>query len=296
VITYWKNFPLIPSSPALSSFSNDMQTCMDLCAKKPNEVWDAEYLLSDLGARGLLLLYYADNDLSMDVFPLATKTYQPVMRSFDFTGTYADFYFFTGLYRYYREAYPEAHPIYKPLAVLFRRGDMVKGLNELKLAAVYSVFLKAEASSFLTSIFISFEHNYPAARQYSKALYERYPGNNHFLAGYVKNLLLTKQYDEAERILGQYRNPLNQYFRMQKNMLEGILQEKKYRNLKNAEYLYNEGIKDAVALGDFANEYQAYGYFGLSRIMKAKNETRLSKSYYKKAMDLSEYRELNFNE
>jgi hypothetical protein len=296
MMTYWKNFPLIPSSPALKYFIDDLLTCIDLCEQKKSIAWEAEYLLSELGARGLLLLYYADNDLSMDVIPLASRTYQPLMRSFDFTGTFADFYYFTGLYRYYREAYPDAHPIYKPFAILFPRGDMAKGLNELKLASGYSVFLKAEASSFLSVIFISFEHNYPAACQYSKALHERYPGNNQFLAAYVKTLLLIKQYDEAERILKQYRNPLNQYYRMQKNILVGILYEKKYRNFKYAESLYNEGIKDAIALGDFANEYQAYGYFGLSRIMKAKKEDRISKSYNKKALDLAEYKELNFNE
>jgi len=296
IMTYWKYFPLIPSSPALKFFTDDMLTCMDLCEKKRNAAWEAEFLLSELGARGLLLLYYADNDLTMDVMPLATKTYQPLMRSFDFTGTYADFYYFTGLYRYYREAYPEAHPVYRPLAMLFRRGDRTKGLNELKLAASYSIFLKAEASSFLSVIYTSFEDNFPVACQYSKALYERYPNNNQYLAVYAKNLLLTKQYDEAENILKQYRKPLNRYYRMQKNILEGVLQEKKYLNLKYAESLYNEGIKDAVALGNFANEYQAYGYFGLSRIMKARNEVKISKNYYKKAVDLAEYKELNFND
>jgi hypothetical protein len=296
VMTYWKYFPLIPSSPALKSFSEDLLTCMDLCVKKRNVAWEAEYLLSDLGARGLLLLYYSDNDLSMDVIPLASTTYQPLMQSFDYTGTYADFYYFTGLYRYYREAYPQAHPVYKPIAMLFRRGDRKKGLNELKLAASYSIFMKAEASAFLTNIFISFEHNYPVASQYSKALHERYPENTYFLACHIKILLLNKQYEEAEKMLKQYKNTGNTYFRMQKNILDGILFEKKYGNLNYAESLYNAGIKDAVALGDFANEYQAFAYFGLSRIMKARNDAKSSKSYYKKAVDMAEYKELNFNE
>jgi hypothetical protein len=296
VMTYWKYFPLIPSSPALKSFTDDLLTCMDLCAKKRNVAWEAEYLLSDLAARGLLLLYYSDNDLSMDVIPLASTTYQPLMQSFEYTDTYADFYYFTGLYRYYREAYPEAHPVYKPIAMFFRRGDRKRGLNELKLAANYSIFLKAEASAFLTNIFISFEHNYPAACQYSKALHELYPGNVYFLACYIKILLLDKQYDEAEKMLKQFNNTDNTYFRAQKNILEGILHEKKYGNLKYAESLYNAGIKDAVSLGDFANEFQAFGYFGLSRITKARNDTRSSKSYHKKALEMAEYAELNFNE
>jgi hypothetical protein len=296
MMTYWKYFPLIPSSPALKSYTDDLLTCMDLCVKKSNALWEAEFLLSDLGARGLLLLYYSDNDLSMDVIPLASTTYQPLMQSFDYTNTYADFYYFTGLYRYYREAYPEAHPVYKPIAMLFRRGDRKRGLNELKLAAGYSIFMKAEASAFLTNIYISFEHNYPSACQYSKSLHERYPENSYFLACYIKILLLDKQYEEAEKMLKQLKNSNNTYFRMQKNILEGILIEKKYGNLKYAESLYNAGIKEAVSLGDFANEFQAFGYFGLSRIMKARNDAKSSKSYHKKAVDLAEYKDLNFNE
>ncbi len=294
--TYWKHFPLIPSSPEIPSFEEDLFTCIDLCEKKRATSAEAEYLLADLGARGLLLLYYADNDLSMNVFSIASKTYQLVMKAFDYTHSYADFYFFTGLYQYYREAYPESHPVYKPFAILFPRGDKAKGLKELKVAARHSLFMKAEANTFLTGINISFENNYPAAMSFSKTLFDQYPHNNQFLSAYVKNLLLIKQYDEAERILEKHKNTESHYFRFQKNIFKGILYEKKYHNNKAAEAYYSASIKQASSIGDFANEYLAYAYFGLSRIMKEKDEIKLSKSYYKKAMDLAAFKNVNFND
>ena len=63
---------------------------------------------------------------------------------------YSDFYFFTGVYNYYREAYPEAYPVYKPLALLFPKGSKTKGLEDLLIASKNSIFLKAEAFSFLS--------------------------------------------------------------------------------------------------------------------------------------------------
>ncbi|MBN2274411.1 MAG: hypothetical protein JXK95_08765 [Bacteroidales bacterium] len=295
MITYWRYFPLIPTSPIVSSFEQNMYKCIELCEKIPDPSYEPEYALSELGARGLLLLYYADNDLSMSVISIAAKTYQLVTRAFDLTDSYDDFYFITGLYNYYREAYPESHPVYKPFAILFPRGDKVKGLKELSQAARYAIFLKAEAYTFLSGIYISFENNYPTALAYSKNLYRQYPNNNQFLSVYIKNILLMKRYDEAEKLLGQNKNPESFYFRFQKNIFKGILYEKKYHNSYLAETFYKAGIKQAETIGDFANEYLAYAYFGLSRIMKTKNENKLSKSYYKKAMDLAAFKNVNFN-
>jgi hypothetical protein len=296
MLSYWMHFPLIPSSPAAPAFEKDLLRCIEICEKERSKTDEPEYLLCDIGARGLLLLYYADNDLSMSVVSLASKTYQLVMRSFDYTKDYNDFYFITGLYNYYREAYPEAHPVYKPFAVLFPRGDKQKGLEELKLAAGGGIFLKAEAYSFLTGIYISFENNYPMAFRYSQALYEKYPQNNQFRAVYIKNLLLIKRYSEAETLLTQPWQPDNNYFVTLRHIFRGILMEKKYKNHIQAETYYQNGIRSAELVGAYANEYQAYAYFGLSRIMKSRNEMKLSKSYYKKAMDLAAFKNVNYND
>lgn len=257
---------------------------------------EPEYLLANLGARGLLLLYYADNKLSMNVIGMASKTYNLVMRSFDYTSAYHDFYFFTGLYNYYREAYPEAYPVYKAFAILFPKGNKEKGLKELKMATKNSLFLSAEACTFLTGIYISFENNFPAALVYSKWLHEKYPQNHQFMAAYIKNLLLTKRYFEAEKLTEQNNMPVNSYFLFQKNIFKGIILEKKYNNLAQAEKFYNEAIKSADRFGSYANEYVAYAYFGLSRIMKNYGNDKLSRNYYKKAMDLAAFKNVNFNE
>lgn len=297
MINYWENYPLVPSSATRESYENDMHYAIDLCEKNHHVNYEAEYLLANIGARGMLLLFYADNDLSMDVISLASSTYQYVKQSFVFTNTYADFYFVTGLYNYYREAYPEAHPVYKPLAILFHKGDKEQGLKELQIAAKNSIVLKAESYSFLAGIYISFENNFNQAYQYSKALHELYPQNTQYLAVYIKNLLLVKRYGEAENLIkANSIKATNAYFHAQLSVFNGILFEKKYNDLTQAQSYYIKGLKGLAPFGDFGNEFKAYAYFGLSRIYDLKGDKRNKKLYRKQAMDLASFKKVNFDE
>jgi hypothetical protein len=296
MITYWENYPLLPSSPAFVSFENDLRKCIELCQEKKNPADEAEFLLANLSARGMLLLYYTDNDISKEVIPLAVSTYQYIRHSFDYTSYYTDFYFFTGLYNYYRVAYPEAYPAYKTLAFLFPKGDKIKGLEDLHIAETRSLLFKAESSSFLSAICLSFENDFEKAFQHSKYLHELYPFNTQYLSMFIKNLLLIKRYDEAENHI-MYLTSLNvnSYYAAQIAIFNGILQEKKYHNTKMAEQFYSKGISMMSAIGYFGNEFAAYGYFGLSRIRKLSGDNSAANNYLKKANDLADFVKVNFN-
>ena len=289
MITYWENYPLIPSSPASISYENDMRSCIRLCEETYNPADYPEYLLANLGARGMLLMYYADNNISEEVFPLAISTYRYIRQSFDYSSLISDFYFFTGLYNYYREAYPEAHPIYKVLALFFPKGDREKGLMEMQIAVKNSIMLKAESSFFLSHIYIGFENNYHQAYVYSKSLHELYPANIQYLAYYIRNLLLVKEYDEAENLIRlSDSETINSFFRAQLTIFNGILQEKKYHNNALAQKYYNKGLNDISVFGYYGNEYAAYAYFGLSRIVDNDDNKHKKKMYRKKAMELTD--------
>ncbi len=294
MIIYWENFPLIPSSPARRSYEDNLRNCIRICENRHNPADSAEYLLANLGARGMLLLFYADNNLIKEVFPWAISTYRYVRQSFDYASSYSDFYYFTGLYNYYREAFPEFYPVYKMLAFLFPKGDREKGLRDLQMAAKNSIMLKAESYEVLSDIYISFENNYKQAYLYSKSLHDLYPGNSEYYAEYLKNVLLIRKYDEAEGLIKASEGKIkNQYFRAQLTIFKGILQEKKYHNDNQAREYYNAGANAISAFGDYGNEYAAYAYFGLSRI---DNDEHSRETYRKKAMELTEYKNLNFDD
>lgn len=297
MITYWKNYPLVTTSDAKESFEADMRKTIELCDRNNDSSTEPEILLVNLCARGLLLLFYTDNDLSFEVFPIASSTYQCIRRCFEFTSIHSDFYFFTGVYKYYREAYPEAHPVYKTLAFLFPKGSKVKGLEELGIVARNSIILKAEAYSFLTEIFLSFENNSRQAAFYSKNLHYLYPANPAYLGSYIKNLLLIKQYDEAEKEIRESTSYLNNtFFKAQVTIFNGILQEKKYNNIRLAEELYARGIKEVAQFRSFGDEYAAYAYFGLSRISKANGDMNNEKLYRKLALKIAVFKNINFDD
>jgi hypothetical protein len=294
---YWQNFPLTPGSKNAEIFENYLEKGISLSEGKlkKNES-DAEDLLSGLGSAGLLLLYYADNGLSGKVISLAPKTYQWVMKSFAYTKTYKDFYFITGLYNYYREAYANAHPIYKPVLVFFPHGNKKLGLKQLKIAADSSVFLAAESMIFLAGIYQDFERDPVYAITYSKKLKETFPDNHEFKIQYVRDLLVIKKFGEAESLLNSLPyESLNKFYQSQIDVFRGVIQEQKYKNPKLAEQLYWSGINKAESYGPIGAEYTSYGYFGLTRINNAMGKNKNAKQYHKKARELSIYDHVNFD-
>ncbi len=295
MITYWKNYPLTTTSYARSSYESEMKICIERC-EKFNQEDEAEFLLTNLCARGMLLMFYADNNLTSEVIPLSTTTYRYIRRSFDHTQSYSDFYFFTGLYNYYRDAYPEAHPIYKPVALLFPRGDKNKGMNELLSASGNALLLKAESSSFLSYIYQSFEANFIKASELTEYLNALYPYNVNYMAANIRNLLLIKKYDSAESLINSSLSKTsNTYFEAQVTVFTGILQEKKYHNQKLAEEYYKKGINELSAFGNYGNEYAAYAWFGLSRISEITHDSNKQEKYRKKALELSDFKSINFD-
>lgn len=297
MIKYWENFPLLETSDLRSSYEKDMRKCIEICEKDKSKTDDPEYLLANLSARGMLLLFYSENNMSGDVIPIATSTYQGIRRAFKHTSAYNDFYFFTGLYNYYIETYPEVYPIYSIITFILPKGDREKGLNELNIVATNSIFLKAEASSFLSSIYTNFENDFIKATEYSKSLHDLYANNLQYLAAYTKNLFLIKKYDEAEKqiISASRLFAVNSFYNAQFTILTGLLHEKKYHNTKIAEQYYLKGIEELAPFGHIGKEFTAYGYFGLSRISTNSEKKDLKKSYRKKALELADFKNINFD-
>jgi hypothetical protein len=295
MLTYWENYPMLHTSPLHVSFEDDMHECVKLAESNDNKQYESEYLLANLCARGMLLMFYDDNELIMEVTPLTISTYKYLRQAFNFTSDCPDLFYFTGTYNYYREAIPKAYPVYRSLAFLFPHGNIETGLKQLKSAALNSVVLRAESTYLLIWINLNFENKIAESYVYSKSLYEKYPKNSEYLEIYIRNLLLMKNYDEADKQISGFPEEGNKFFQAQLMILKGILQEKKYHNNKTAEQYYNNGISDLSLYGRYGNEYTAYAYFGLSRISDDNGEKHTRKTYRKEAMKLADFKKINFD-
>jgi hypothetical protein len=296
IMTYYEDYPLLHKDPSHTSFEEDMRQCIKLSETGENPGYEAEFLLADLCARGMLLSFYSDNDLIMEVTPLTISSYKFLRRSFDYTDVCADLYYFTGVYKYYREAYPKIYPVYRSLALLFPPGNMDAGLKELQRAALNSIVLRAESYSMLSWIYLGFENKLPESLYYCRTLYIKYPGNELFLISYIRNLLLIKNYDEAEKLISSAAAKSgSKFFEAHLTILKGILKEKKYLDNKMAQQYYNEGINEISVFGKYGNEYAAYAYFGLSRLSVGNDQKHTRKIYRKEALKLAEFKRVNFD-
>jgi hypothetical protein len=298
MMIYWMNYPLIPSSSVRNDFEEEMNLCIELSDSNmiPDSGYEAEYLLADLCAKGLLLLFYADNNLSWQAIPVVRKAYRPLMRSFDFTDECTDLLYFSGLYNYYREAYPKVHPVYKAVAFLFPSGDMEKGLRELEKCAGESMAMRAEALNILSWIRMYFENDYLKSYPLCESLTTKYPNNVFYRIMYIKNLLLLKKYDEAEYLInGFYNYNMNPLYIAVSYIFNGLIQEKKYQNFDIARKLYNQGIEALTAFSPYGNGFAAFGYFGLSRISEIENDNRMRRIYHRKAMELTDFKKMTFD-
>jgi len=299
MMIYWEEFPLTASSPGRAKYERILRGCIEKSepGNYPPGGYSSEYLLANLSARGLLLLFYADNGLSSEVMPLASQTYRPLVRSMKLTNECPDFYYFSGVYNYYRDAYPRVRPIYKTVAFLFPQGNMKKGIEQLELCSMKAMALKAEALSMLSWIKMHFETDYPGALPYSKELYERYPSNVLFKSMYIKNLLLLKKYDEAENVIMSHSpSDTNSYYRAEIMVFNGLLQEKKYRNKNAAKNYYRSAIEALVPFEAYGNEFTSYSYFGLSRLSERDDEKQLKRIYRRKALELTDFKKMTFDD
>ncbi len=294
---YWQHFPVTTQSDYHQMYVDLISQAINkadaLLEKDKNNI-EASFI--SLMSRLLLMQYYADNHQSSEVRPYVRKAYQLTKKGFDLTDEFTDFNFSTGLYNYYREAYPEKHPAYKPIAFFFPSGDRELGFEQLEYTWKHGIFLDAESLSFLVFISLNFEGNYHKSARYTRELHHEYPDNPLYLSYRIRTLLLLERYNRAEQLVEKLEKNqfYNDFFRMMANIYKGILEEKKHKNYSKAEQHYLSAIRLSEKYLPFANGRISYAYFGLSRIWKNKDPDK-SSDYRKKALDLSSYKHLTFD-
>ena len=135
LIVYWENFPLLPSEEASKEFTSLMDLSIELARDyNKNDPNDVEGVFFDLYGRAFKAMFWADNGRSGKVISDLGTMYRDTKKGFKLQEQFVEFYFSTGLYNYYIEAYPEAHPAYKPLLSFMHKGDRDLGMKQLNHA------------------------------------------------------------------------------------------------------------------------------------------------------------------
>ena len=287
---YWKYYPLTPENTHSDEFIEQMEKCMDQSKLRLEiDEKDIEGIFFDLFGRAFYVMYWADNGKPRKVLPYLSRLYNHTVSGFDLKEELNEFYFTTGLYNYYIEAYPEKHPGYKALTRWFKEGDKALGLKQLKYCANNSIFIKAEARFFLYLLFLNYEKDYERAIDPIKKLHETYPGNILYLGEYIKILLLNEDYEKVPYLLNTLKKSDYAFSQMQFHLYYAYYLEKKSGQYEKAKREYQKGLKISEKFDDFTETFRAYAYMGLGRYYARKGNDSEARDYFDEAKDATSY-------
>ncbi|MGL1886679.1 MAG: hypothetical protein OCD76_09205 [Reichenbachiella sp.] len=286
----WLDQPFRTTSVLFASHENQLNLVIEyslVLLEKDEE--DLEGLFFQMSAYGLLAEYYAGEGAYMKALSLAKKTYYLIKETMDRADESADIYFLSGLYNYFRERYPERHPVYGPFLWFFMSGDKALGLEQLDLAVSESRIVKAEAHLYTAYVYLRYEDNPEKALYYIEKIHKEYPRNSYFKAKYVESLVLTGEFEMAMPIVQQLEKHKNPYYQLCALTYYGIYNEKVKRDDVAAQKFYKVGLAKGNECLDRGDYYRSLMYLGLGRIAEREKMEVQAIAYYEQAVELDEH-------
>lgn len=291
LIVYWENFPLTPEDKASEMFVELMDRTVEIAEKYiENDSTHLEGVFFDLFGRAFTAMFWADNGKEGKVAPDLRTMFRHTKEGFELKEKFNEFYFSTGLYNYYIEAYPEAHPVYKPLVAFMQEGDKKLGLQQLNYAIHNTVFLKVESILFMSLIQLKYEKDLNSAAIFAERLFREYSKNIFYQGHLVTILLHQHRYQRAQEILEAMNKHEDNYSEMVRNMADAFMAEKVAGNDRLAGKRYLQTVELADSFGPVADQFKAIGYMGLSRLNEQKGLHSEARRYARKASNYTAYR------
>jgi len=288
VLRYWRYMPVQNSTKELEAYRlllfRTASLSEDLLKKNDR---NPEAIFFNMLAYLMLARLHAETGEYIKAVNDARKAYVQLKKGMELKEKYPEFYFSTGLFHYYREFYPEAHPIYKSFAFFFESGNKKQGLAEMEVASNRSVFCKAEALTFLTYINLRYEDNIKEALRISKRLSDAYPDNKVYKLLRTEALLEGQKYEEAEDLIAELLTQNSTFLFAPAMAFHGILHEKHYKKNELAKGFYLKSLQLAKPSRKSEEAFSSACYVGLGRIYKAENNMERARFYYKKAAESS---------
>jgi hypothetical protein len=290
LVIYWEEFPLTPENTKSEQFISLLEeTCQkgkDILDKDPESL---EGLFFDLFARALFSQHWADNGKPGKVFPYLNSVYRQTLKGMEVQDRFKEFYFTSGLYNYYIEAYPEKHPAYKPIKLLFKSGDMEKGLFLLNYCAENAVYVKNEARYFLTHIYMAYESNPSKASEYASGLYREFPRNPLYAGKYTEILIYSSKYSVADNLVNNLLSIPGDFAKMEYHLYKALLDEKYKRDYESGFAGYKKALELCGKFGETSSPYKAVAYMGLGRYYRYKKDKSESNRNFRMAENFSTY-------
>lgn len=250
---------------------------------------DLEVMFIQFTAHGFLARVNAILGNYVDAVNHSMSAYNSVKKGFALKEKFYDFYFSTGMYNYYRERYPELHPVVKPFAMMLASGDPELGIKQLKFSYAHSLFSKIESANYLINIFYKYEGKPDEAFHIAEEVNRKYRGNLFFTVKYAEGIFKTGKNKAdlnalIEKLLAsgsRYYLMCGHYFKSMRLQLDGKAEEAFGQALKSAQLCH--------MLPKLKDNFPAYIYMNLSKLYQKRGNLKEAVKYMKIAKDKAEY-------
>lgn len=262
----------------LEKTADETQTQLD---KRPD---DPELIFTYFTTEAMLTrMAYFDHQTLKSV-GYAKKAYSYLQKGRAYRQQYPDFSLSSGLYDYYREEYPELHPVYKPLVWFMRSGDKQNGLAQLGIASKQSLFSQVEATLYLTHILADYENRALEALPYLAQLTKQCPNNPFFVVRYAEVLLHAGRLTQAIPLINSVLAIRQPFYRQ-----IGLLLMARLKLAQGALTEADTLAQTALQKQPKDEAYQAWAYAVRARVAARTNQPQQARLFYKKVLDLAEY-------
>jgi len=285
----WKEMPIRTTSSVFPAHYEALQKVI-VAAEKLQEKSEnhQEGVFFEMSARGLLTEYYAREGNYLKALGEARRMYGLARTGFDFVDDNSEFLFSTGLYNYFREKYPERHPIYKPFMWIFKSGDIDKGLIQLDQATKIGKLIKIEAHLYLAYIYLRYENKPYKARQYLENLVNEYPNNSYFKSKLVECMVSQNDFENAYPLIKELHSKKDQYYVLCGEVYFGVYQEKYKINNIHAEAHYKKALEMGKQYDNKGLYYKSLCLLGMGRITEERGRKSEAEVYYKEAIAIDD--------
>jgi tetratricopeptide (TPR) repeat protein len=290
ITLYWEKIPITSDKELFAKFQGYINETISISEKRLEEnANDVEAIFFALSGYSLLAQYSAEDGNYLRALKEAKKAYNYMKKGFTLTDEYPEFYFTTGLYNYYREQYPESHPVYKPFVWVFASGNKELGLKQLNEATQKATFTKMEAMVYSAHINLRYEGEPEKALVYTNKLVSMFPNNLFYHTLYTENLMVLENYKGTYPSVEKLLASDNSFFKMAGQIFRGMIHEKERKEYRAAKAYYLKALQTGYNLEKKSNNTKSFAYMGLGRIYEIEGDKEKARYYFEKALDHAQY-------
>lgn len=271
----------------IAHLNKTLLQCDSILSKKNKN--DLEVMFIQFTAHGFLARVYAILGSYIDAVNHSMSAYNSVKKGFGLKDQFYDFYFSTGMYNYYREKYPQLHPIIKPFAAVLSEGNPELGIKQLKFSYAHSLFSKIESANYLINLYYKYESKPAEALSIAEEVNKKYPDNLFFMVKYAEGLMVANKNKTeiqllSDRLIGTsvlYYQMCGYFFKAEKLFMENKIEEAFVWSYKTGKMIDKmPKLKDNMP---------AYVYILLGKIYEKKGKPKDAEKYFRLAVSKAEY-------